>query len=96
MKRRSIGGGEIPGLKIEPSTPGTKTCPWGPRTRGTQNCFLLFQGRIQNGCETLAGLGELTLDVGLDGGDIGLTYGLMFLQEFGRRASVRIGRNRGS
>ena len=25
----------IPGLKIEISTPRTKTCPWGPRTWGT-------------------------------------------------------------
>jgi rare lipoprotein A len=26
----------FPGLKIESSTPRTKTCPWGPRTWGTQ------------------------------------------------------------
>lgn len=56
----------------------------------------LFEGRVQNGCETLAGPGELTFDVGLDGGDIGLTYGLMFVQKFGRRSSVRTGGYRGS
>ncbi len=26
----------FPGLRIETSTPRTKTCPWGPRTRGTR------------------------------------------------------------
>jgi len=33
---RLIGFGDVPGLKIEISTPRTKTCPWGPRTWGTQ------------------------------------------------------------
>jgi len=37
---RWIGFGGIPVLKIEISTPRTKTCPWGPREPGAPSFVL--------------------------------------------------------
>jgi len=45
----------FPGLRPETSTPWTKTCPWGPRTWGTQGLALVEQHGVDVAFEVVDG-----------------------------------------
>jgi hypothetical protein len=48
--REQVGFVHFPGLKIEISTPRTKTCPWEPRTGGTHEDPLIAKDAM-NGAQ---------------------------------------------